>query len=102
MVSSPILLLLGAATAWAAYNVASGLRSNIAKARKTNLPYIAVRKSYPPRRGKRMHQETEELTDAQSQRYTHTIYYGSSHPSFGCPCSACFQNRGGITRYCKP
>lgn len=47
MVSS-VLLLFGAVVAWAAYNIISGLRSNIDKARKTNLPYIIVRKLYPP------------------------------------------------------
>jgi hypothetical protein len=43
MVSS-VSLLFGAAAAWAVYTYVSGLVSNIAKARKANLPYIVVRK----------------------------------------------------------
>ncbi|OIW23655.1 cytochrome P450 [Coniochaeta ligniaria NRRL 30616] len=41
MVSS-VALLFGAVAAWAVYTYVSGLASNIAKARKANLPYIVV------------------------------------------------------------
>jgi len=43
MVSS-VSLLFGAVVAWAVYSNVSGLVSNIAKARKSGLPYIVVRK----------------------------------------------------------
>jgi len=42
MVSS-VLLLGGAIALYAVYSVANGLRTNIAKARKSDLPFIVVR-----------------------------------------------------------
>lgn len=43
--TSSVWLLLCATVAWGSYSYISGLTSNLAKARKTNLPYIVVRKS---------------------------------------------------------
>lgn len=44
MVSS-VVLLVSASIAWAVYAYISGLRSNVAKAQRTNLPYMVVRMS---------------------------------------------------------
>jgi zinc transporter ZupT len=46
MVSS-LSLLVGAVVAWFVYTTATGLASNIAKARKSGIPYIIVRKFQP-------------------------------------------------------
>lgn len=45
---SSVALLACAVTAWAVYSNVSGLLSNIAKVRKSGLPYIVVRKLRPP------------------------------------------------------
>ena len=88
MVSS-VFLLLGAVTAWAAYSVIFGLRANLAKARKTNFPCIAVRKCFlilpgPVKQGTPI-ENTGSSYVGLPQQYTRTIDYGSSHPSCGCP-----------------
>lgn len=41
---SSILLLFGAAIAYGIYSVVSGLRKNIAAAKRTGLPYYVIRK----------------------------------------------------------
>jgi hypothetical protein len=41
--ASKILIALGAVTAWLAFSYASRLRSNILKARRSNLPYLVTR-----------------------------------------------------------
>lgn len=43
----PVLAAFGAAAAVAVYTYVSGLRTNIAKARKTGLVYIVMR-TWPP------------------------------------------------------
>ncbi len=40
---SKVLLLLGLLALWAGYTYVSKLRTNIAKAKSTNLPYIVAR-----------------------------------------------------------
>lgn len=103
MVSS-IYVLLGAAIAWGVYTIVSGLRSNIEKARRSNLPYLVVRKSTFDQKEGVLPRSPESHGSHMfliTQRYIPTAGFGSSRGYLLCLSSSDSRNHGWITRYCK-
>jgi hypothetical protein len=95
---STILIAIGASIVWGVYVLASGLRRNILKARKTGVPYFVVRKFSLLQSLK--HQACPPAYDP-LQQFTHIARYGRLPARYGFPSSSRCPSLGGMIGCCK-